>query len=230
MVKRELVLVVDDEEAITRVICAYLTQSGYEAVTAHDGQNALDLFDRLSPALVILDLMLPGMGGEQICDRLRKISRVPIIMLTAKTAEEDALNGLRLGADDYIRKPFSPRELMARVEAVLRRAAGEGSPLVSKLVCNDGDLVIDTLRHEVRTGGERINLTPTEYAILLTLAGHPARVFSRTELIDLTFGDDFDGYDRVIDSHIKNLRQKIENGNVRYIKTVHGVGYCFSGE
>lgn len=223
-------LVVDDETAITKIVSSYLEKAGYEAVCAHDGDSALELFDRHAPVLVILDLMLPGLSGEQVCAALRKKSRVPVIMLTAKTAEEDAMQGLGLGADDYVRKPFSPRELMARVEAVMRRTAADSAPLASTLVFHDGGLVIDALRHEARRFGDRIPLTPKEYAILSALATHPTKVFSREELIALALGEDYDGFDRAIDTHIKNLRQKIETDSHKYIKTVHGVGYAFEGE
>ena len=227
---KKTVLVVDDEAAITKIVSSYLEKSGYETVCAHDGPTALELFDRHAPALVILDLMLPGLSGEQVCAALRKKSRVPVIMLTAKTAEEDALEGLKLGADDYVRKPFSPRELVARVEAVMRRAAEASTPLASALVYHDGDLVIDAERHEARNNGERIPLTPREFAILFALAKHPTKVFSREELIALAVGEDYDGFDRAIDTHIKNLRQKIETGGHRYIRTVYGVGYAFGEE
>lgn len=230
MGKSKCVLVVDDETAITNIVSSYLEKAGYEPVCAHDGNTALMLFDRHAPALVILDLMLPGLSGEQVCAALRKKSRVPVIMLTAKTAEEDALSGLMLGADDYVRKPFSPRELMARVEAVMRRTAAEPEPLVSMLVFHNGDLVIDAQRREARRHGERVPLTPKEFAILSALAAHPTKVFSREELITLALGEDYDGFDRAIDTHIKNIRQKIESDSHKYIKTVHGVGYAFEGE
>lgn len=228
--KKSMVLVVDDEVSITKIISSYLKIAGYETVCAHDGQNALNLFEKYNPALVILDLMLPGLSGEQVCTALRKKSRVPVIMLTAKTTEEDALAGLGLGADDYVRKPFSPRELMARVEAVMRRSSADAEPLAALFVFHEGDLVIDPQRHEARKNGERVSLTPKEFAILLAMAKYPTKVFTREELIALALGDDFDGFDRVVDTHIKNLRQKIETSGHKYIKTVHGVGYAFDGD
>jgi DNA-binding response OmpR family regulator len=230
MSKNKCVLVVDDETAITNIVSSYLEKAGYETVCAHDGRAALELFDRHAPVLVILDLMLPGLSGEQVCTALRKQSRVPVIMLTAKTAEGDALQGLGLGADDYVRKPFSPRELMARVEAVMRRVSAAPEPLASALVFHEGSLVIDAQRHEARKHGERIPLTSREFAILSALAAHPTKVFSRDELIALALGEDYDGLDRSIDTHIKNIRQKIETEGHKYIRTVHGVGYAFEGE
>ncbi len=230
MAKSKTVLVVDDEASITKIISSYLEKAGFVAVCAYDGAEALELFDRHDPALVILDLMLPGISGEQVCLTLRKKSSVPIIMLTAKVAEEDALEGLGLGADDYVRKPFSPRELMARIDAVMRRTSPEAALLTPSLCFHNGDLVIDAKRHEVRKKGERVPLTPKEFAILSALARHPTKVFSREELITLALGNDYDGFDRVIDTHIKNIRQKIESTQHKYIKTVHGVGYAFDGE
>lgn len=223
------VLVVDDEPKITEVVRSYLEKGGYRAVCAGDGVQALDLFGRCCPALVVLDLMLPGMAGEDVCREIRKRSRVPIIMLTAKSGEEDMLEGLGVGADDYMTKPFSPRLLMAKIEAVLRRVSDEPVPLSDALVFRGGDLVIDALRHEVRKRGKRVPLTPNEYSILLTMAGSPTRVFTRDELITHALGDSYDGFDRVIDTHIKNIRQKIEDDSKApvYVLTVHGVGYSF---
>lgn len=223
------ILVVDDEPKITEVVKSYLEKSGYKAVCAYDGREALDLFDRSRPALVVLDLMLPGLSGEHVCREIRARSRVPVIMLTAKTAEEDMLKGLDIGADDYITKPFSPRLLMAKIETVLRRTSSEVVPLSRELAFDAGRLVIDSERHEVRKDGEPVSLTPNEYSILFTMASFPTRAFSRDELITHALGDSFGGYDRVIDTHIKNLRQKLEDDskNPKYILTVHGVGYSF---
>jgi Response regulators consisting of a CheY-like receiver domain and a winged-helix DNA-binding domain len=225
------ILVVDDEPKITEVVKSYLEKSGYKAVCAYDGREALDLFDRSRPALVVLDLMLPGLSGEHVCRKIRARSRVPVIMLTAKTAEEDMLKGLDIGADDYITKPFSPRLLMAKIETVLRRTSSEVVPLSRELAFDAGRLVIDSERHEVRKDGEPVSLTPNEYSILFTMASFPTRAFSRDELITHALGDSYDGYDRVIDTHIKNLRQKLEDDskNPKYILTVHGVGYSFGG-
>lgn len=228
---RNTILIVDDEPLIVDVIQAYLEKAGFKAVTSANGRDALDVFDKSSPDLVILDLMLPDLSGEDICQAIRRKSRVPIIMLTAKASEEDLIHGLGLGADDYIAKPFSPRQLLARVQALLRRALDEPFPLASQLCFNDGELVIDSLRHEVRRSGETIAFTPNEFRLLCTLAKYPTRVFTRDELIEFALGDDFQGNDRVIDSHLKNIRQKIETDtrNPQYIQTVHGIGYKFGG-
>ncbi len=225
------VLVVDDEPKIVEIIKSYLEKSGYEAACAYDGTGALALFDQCSPIMVLLDLMLPGISGEDVCRAIRKKSRVPIIMLTAKASEDSMLEGLGIGADDYMTKPFSPRVLMAKIEAVLRRVSAEAVPLSDEMHFNNGDLVIDSLRHEVRKAGERVSLTPNEYNILFTMAKYPTKVFTRDELISLALGDTYEGFDRVIDTHIKNLRQKIEDDsrNPGYLLTVHGVGYSFGG-
>ena len=226
------ILVVDDEQLIVEVIRAYLEKAGYTVVSAFNGQDALAAFDQSAPDLVILDLMLPDLSGELVCQTIRKKSRVPIIMLTAKSAEEDMINGLNFGADDYVTKPFSSRQLLARVQAILRRTTEETFPLASQLSFNDGDLIIDSLRHEVRKGGQTITLTPNEFKLLLTLSKYPTKVFTREELISLALTDDFQGNDRVIDSHFKNIRQKIEDDtrNPRYILTVYGIGYKFGGD
>jgi DNA-binding response OmpR family regulator len=226
------ILVVDDESKITEVVGSYLRRAGYLPVTAADGAEALRLFEKERPALVILDLMLPDLSGEDVCRRLRARSRVPIIMLTAKSGDMDAVHGLGLGADDYVTKPFSPRQLMARVEAVLRRSADIGAPSARVLAFNDDDLLIDDAAGTVRKSGTAVSITPREFRILRLLAGNPGRVFSREELIARALGEDFDGFDRTIDAHVKNLRQKIETDprSPRYIHTVHGMGYRFSAE
>ena len=230
--KETKILVVDDEAPIVDVIRAYLEKAGFTVICAYNGQDALTAFDQSSPALVILDLMLPDRSGEDVCQVIRKKSRVPVIMLTAKVAEDDLIKGLSLGADDYITKPFSPRQLLARVQAILRRAAGEALPLTSQFTFNNGELVIDNLRHEVRKNGEPVPLTPNEFKLLMTLVTYPTKVFTRDELILLALDDDYQGNDRVIDSHLKNIRQKIEQDtkNPRYILTVYGIGYKFGGE
>ncbi|TCL70924.1 DNA-binding response OmpR family regulator [Hydrogenispora ethanolica] len=226
------ILVVDDEPKIVEVVKSYLENSGYQVGEAAGGQQALDLFGRFHPSLVILDLMLPDIPGEEVCRRLRRISRVPIIMLTAKVDEADFLNGLQIGADDYVTKPFSPRQLVARVEAVLRRTDPDSLPLANLLSFRDGDLEIDSLTRVVRKNGAAVNLTPNEYKILLTLVKYPRKTFTREELVFMALGEDYDGFDRTIDTHIKNLRQKIESDpkNPGYVITVHGVGYRFGGE
>lgn len=232
MAETKKILVVDDEPRIVEVVISYLMNSGYKAFQAETGRQALEVFQKVNPHLVVLDLMLPDMTGEEVCQRIRRISPVPIIMLTAKVAEEDLLNGLRLGADDYLTKPFSPRELMARIEVIFRRTSHEAVPLAAHLSFNQDDLIIDALKHEVLKQGHVVNLTPNEYKILTSLVRYPQKAFTRDELLTLALGEDYQGFDRTIDTHIKNLRQKIETDpkNPLYILTLHGVGYRFGGE
>jgi DNA-binding response OmpR family regulator len=226
------IMVVDDEPNIVSVIRSYLEADGYQVYEALDGREAMAVFERVHPDLIILDLMLPEISGEEVCRRLRKLSRVPIIMLTAKVEEENIIGGLKLGADDYVTKPFAPRQLVARVEALLRRTANEPVPLAEIISLDGGTLSIDNLKHEVRKAGAIVNLTPSEYSLLLTLVKFPHKTFTREELVVFAFGENYEGYDRTIDTHIKNLRQKLETEpkNPRYIMTVHGVGYRFGGE
>lgn len=226
------ILVVDDEQKIVDVVKSYLEHSGFIVHCAYDGTTALSLFEKTNPSLVVLDLMLPDFSGEEICKIIRKKSAVPIIMLTAKVGEESILTGLNIGADDYISKPFSPKELVARVNAVLRRFSYDPIMQTSVVSYNNGDLVINNLTYEVSKNGELVNLTPIEYKLLLTIAKYPHKTFTREELIVLTMGDDYDGYDRTVDVHIKNLRHKIENDpkKPKYILTVHGFGYKFGGD
>jgi DNA-binding response OmpR family regulator len=226
------ILIVDDEPKILEVVSSYLKNSGYDVYDAGNGRQALELFGSVSPHLVILDLMLPDVSGEEICRLLRKVSRVPIIMLTAKIEEEDILKGLDIGADDYVIKPFSPKQLVARVAALLRRTEEYGALYKDILSFNNSDLIIDVNRHLVSKDGYEVNTTPNEYKLLVTMARHPKKAFTRDELISVVIGDDFDGFDRTIDTHIKNLRQKIEKDpkNPQYILTVHGIGYRFGGE
>jgi DNA-binding response OmpR family regulator len=225
------ILVVDDEEKIVEVVKSYLEHSGYEVHEAYNGKQALSIFDKIDPSLIVLDLMLPDMTGEEISRTVRRQSRVPIIMLTAKAEEEDILKGLDIGADDYITKPFSPKQLVARVGAVLRRATEDPVPLSNIISFND-DLVIDNVKYEVRKSNNIVNLTPNEYKILMTLVKYPKKTFTREELIFIALGCDFEGFDRTVDTHIKNLRQKIETNpkEPKYILTVHGIGYRFDGE
>jgi DNA-binding response OmpR family regulator len=229
---KKRILVVDDEPKIVEVVKSYLENSGYAVSEAGSGKQALAVFDRENPSLVILDLMLPDMSGEDVCQRLRQRSRVPIIMLTAKIEEEDILSGLDLGADDYVTKPFRPRQLIARVAALLRRTEEETAPLANRLSFGDNDLVVDYRNYEVKKDGVAVNLTPNEFKLLMTLIKYPKKAFTREELISFVIGEDFEGYNRIIDTHIKNLRQKVETDpkNPRYILTVHGVGYRFGGE
>lgn len=229
---KKSILVVDDEQRIVEFVESYLIKSGYKVYKAFNGEDALSIFKKERLSLILLDLMLPGISGEEVCKTIRKTSKIPIIMLTAKVEEENILKGLDVGADDYITKPFSPRQLVARVGALLRRMDGENYSVSSLLTYNDKDLTIDTIACEVTKNGSTVSLTPNEYKILYTLAKSPNRVFSRGDLIDIALGHDFQGYDRAIDSHIKNLRQKIETDtkNCEYILTVHGMGYKFGGK
>jgi DNA-binding response OmpR family regulator len=226
----KIILVVDDEEKIIEVIRSYLENAGYRVLCAFTGAQALDLFDRHAPALVVLDLMLPDISGEAVCRSIRRKARTPILMLTAKVEEESILKGLQIGADDYVTKPFSPRQLVARVEAILRRTTNDGT-VAAEVSYNNGELVIDSLRHEVRRHGEPVALTPNEFNILMTMAKYPTKAFTRAELISFALGDEFEGYERVIDTHIKNMRQKIEADpkSPRYLMTVYGIGYKFGG-
>jgi len=229
MEKTKIVLVVDDEENIVMALQAYLTKIGYQVITANCGRTTIDLFYKVAPDIIVLDLMMPDMTGEEVCKNIRLKSRVPIIMLTAKVEEHHILNGLGLGADDYITKPFSLKELSARMEAVLRRTSTDSIPLSNELAFDDGNIVVDSMRYEVRKNGKVVILTPHEFKILMTMAKYPSKVFTREELITLVMGADFNGYDRAIDNHIKNIRIKIEDDsrNPRYIITVHGIGYKF---
>ena len=224
----QTILVVDDEPHIVEVVCDYLKQAGYRVLTARDGQTALTLAHHEHPDLVVLDLMLPGgMDGLEVCRRMRRdpiLADMPIIMLTARVEEADRLIGLELGADDYVTKPFSPREVVARVRAVLRRV-GRDSPATG--VMQVGELAVDLVNRSVTVGGEPVSLTPTEFDLLAVMARSPGRPFTRAQLMDLVYDVAYAGYDRAIDSHIKNLRRKIEpdSQEPRYILTVYGVGY-----
>lgn len=226
------ILVVDDEKKIVEVVKSYLERDGYIVYEAYNGKDAVRLFEEVKPALIVLDLMMPDMTGEEVCKVIRKKSRVPIIMLTAKIDEESILKGFGIGADDYVTKPFSPRQLMARVTALLRRTDNEGGILSNILSFNGEDLIIDDMKHQVKKSGEIVSLTSTEYKILLTISKYPEKTFTREELVCMVLGEDYDGFDRVVDTHIKNIRQKIEENpkKPRYLVTVHGVGYKFGGE
>jgi len=224
------ILIVEDEVKILEVLEAYLKKAGYGVITAINGSEAIYKYKQYNPRLIILDLMLPDISGEKICEIIRKESEVPIIMLTAKVEEESILKCFSLGTDDYITKPFSPKQVVARVNAVLKRALNYKQDNV--LSFNKGDLVINLDTYEVRQGNNLVELTPSEFKILLALCESPKKVFSRGELLDRALGDDSDVYDRIIDSHIKNLRSKIEENskNPKSILTVHGIGYKFGGE
>ncbi len=218
------ILVVDDEMQIVKVLKVYLEQAGFQALPAYDGESALAIFRRDKPDFVILDLNLPGMDGLDVCKAIRRDSNVPILMLTARVEEADRLVGLELGADDYVVKPFSPREVVARIRTIFRRteALPEGGELIRV-----GDLEIDLEKHTVSRGGLMIDLTPTEFGILVALARQPRRVFSRLQIMEQAQGDAFEGYERTIDAHIKNLRMKLEPNPRKptYIQTVFGLGY-----
>jgi DNA-binding response OmpR family regulator len=224
--KGNKILVVEDESKISEIVKAYLEKEKFGVTVADTGQKAIsalkDGFD-----LIILDLMLPDMDGEDICRTVRKDSDIPIIMLTAKSEEDDRIKGLGIGADDYVVKPFSPRELVARVKSLLRRVKG-----VKEIVSfNNGDLVIDSSRFEVRKNGSPIVITPIEFKLLRCLAERPGQAFTRLQLVNVILGYDFEGYDRTIDAHMKNLRQKIKDNQKThsYLKTVYGIGYKFTG-
>jgi DNA-binding response OmpR family regulator len=219
------ILVVDDEPKIVEICSDYLKAAGYEVVSAEDGPNGLASIRREKPDLIVLDLMLPGMDGLDLCRQLRRESNVPVIMLTARVDEADKLVGLEQGADDYITKPFSPRELVARVRTVLRRVGG-GEALDLLRV---GDLTLDRGRYVVILPGREETLTPTEFEILYTLASQPGRIFTRAQLLNAVHGVAFASYERAIDSHIRNLRRKLETSEdePRYIDTIYGVGYRF---
>ena len=224
------VLVVDDDAKTVELVKLYLNRDGYKVLTAYDGVEALRLARECHPDLIVLDLMLPGCDGLQICRTLRAESDVSIIMLTARTTEDDKLTGLDLGADDYVTKPFSPKELAARVRAVLRRLPEETlqrGPAEIK----HGKLTLNFPRHEAFLADRPLHLTPIEFKLLGVLAREPGRAFSRGQLIEKVLGYDFEGFDRTIDVHILNLRRKLEPdpSHPRYIKTVYGAGYKFVG-
>ncbi|KPU27299.1 transcriptional regulator [Caloranaerobacter sp. TR13] len=220
------ILLVDDEEQIINVVKAYLQKEGYNVFTAYNGKEALDVFNKEAIDFIVLDLMLPDLPGEEVCKQIRIKSEVPILMLTAKVDEMDRINGLDIGADDYMIKPFSPKELVARVRAIFRRISNEFIK-ADVIEFNNGDLVIDINKMEVKKRGKLIKLTPKEFKLLTVLAKNLGKVFTREELIDKVLGYDYDGYDRTIDAHIKNLRHKIEDEENKYIITVYGVGYKF---
>jgi DNA-binding response OmpR family regulator len=224
------VLVVDDDVKTVELVKLYLNRDGYKVLTAYDGFEALRLARESHPDLIVLDLMLPGIDGLAVCRTLRTESDVPIIMLTAKTTEQDRLIGLDLGADDYVTKPFSPKELAARVRAVLRRLPDEALRRGPEKI-KHGELTVNFVKYEASLAGRPLNLTPIEFKLLGVLTKEPEKVFSRAQLIERVFGYDFEGFDRTIDVHILNLRRKLEPdpSHPRYIKTVYGAGYKFVG-
>jgi DNA-binding response OmpR family regulator len=220
-VKRRI-LIAEDDKKTAELIKLYLERAGYAVLLAHDGSEALDTWRRRKPDLLVLDLMLPTIDGLDVCRTVRAESSTPIIMLTARSTEDDKLYGLDIGADDYITKPFSPRELVARVRTVLRRTTDEPTTTITV-----GDLTVDYLRHQVRLRDDIIHLTPKEFRLLEILAGEPGKAFSRAALLEKVFGYDYDGLERTLDVHVMNLRKKIESDPARpsYIQTVYGIGY-----
>ena len=225
------ILIVDDEENILKIVEAYLVAKNYQVFRAMDGEEALRKAESIRPDFIVLDLMLPDISGLEVCRRIRKSSSVPVIMLTARATEQDILSGLQIGADHYMTKPFSPKELVARVQTVLRRSHPE--PQEVKWSFEGGLLEIYPDNKQVFKKGVEVGLTPTEYRLLTLLASHPQQIFPRQQLLQVVKGLDFDGTDRVIDVHIKNLRQKIEDDDTRtpyYILTIYGEGYRFGGQ
>ena len=227
---RRRILVIEDDRKTAEIVGLYLERDGYQVLTASDGAQGLGLARESKPDLIVLDLLLPGMNGLEICRTLRRESDVPVIMLTALTTERDKLDGLDLGADDYVTKPFSPKELAARVRTVLRRTTEDALYLGLQEV-EWGDLKIDFQHHSVTVGDQEVHLTPTEFRILAILAREPGRVFNRSQLVDRALGYDFEGMERTVDVHVLNLRRKIEKdtSGSQIIKTVYGIGYKFGG-
>jgi DNA-binding response OmpR family regulator len=225
------ILIVDDEKRIIEVLEAYLVREGYDIHTADNGIDALKKAKSIEPDLMILDLMLPDISGEEVCRLVRKESDLPILMLTAKSSEDDRINGIIMGADDYVTKPFSPREVVVRVQAILRRT--KKTKKVDRLEFNGGQLVIDLEKKEVLGNGQYINLTPIEYKLLTNMAMNPGRVYSRLDLLEKIQDEGmyYEGYERSVDTHIKNLRKKIEldSRQPSFILTVFGMGYKFVG-
>ena len=222
----QTVLVVEDETKIRELLRSYLEREGFTVLTTASGAEAIGLAEHAAPDLIVLDLRLPDVPGEEVAREVRRSSAVPILMLTAKSAEDDRIHGLEVGADDYVTKPFSPRELILRVHAILRRGRGDARHGARRSY-GGGELVIDEDRRQVVVRGEAVELTPTEWGVLAALASVPGRVYSRYELINRVRGYEFEGYERTIDSHVKNLRRKIEAdpGNPRIVATVLGAGY-----
>lgn len=223
------ILVVDDEKTIVDVIEVYLKKEGYTVFTASNGTEALKIFNNKKINLIILDLMLPDISGEEICKKIKNQIDIPIIMLTAKVNEDDVLNGFKQGADDYVIKPFSVKQLIARVTAILRRYKVNKNEIMS---FNNRDLIIDKDKCEVKKNGDIVKLTPSEYKLLLIFSENSKKLFTRNELLDKAIGEEIDAIDRIIDSHIKNLRSKIEDNSKepKYILTVYGMGYKFDGK
>ena len=217
------IVVIEDDTVVSETLTLYLEQAGLDVAIAEDGHTGLRLAAAPDVGAVVLDLMIPGITGLEVCRRLRQSSTVPILMLTARAAEDDRLAGFDVGADDYVPKPFSPREVVARVQALLRRGAQSAAPSATTSV---GDLEVDFWARQARVAGRTVALTPTEFRLLAALARHPGRIFTRDELVARVFGPDYDGLDRTIDAHVTNLRRKLEPGEEpRYVLTAHGLGY-----
>jgi DNA-binding response OmpR family regulator len=226
------ILLVEDDKKIARIVKVYLEDAGYKVVHAEKGKDAIEAAMKELPIAVILDLGLPDISGEEVCQELKEMGDFPIIMLTAKHSEEERVAGFALGADDYVVKPFSPKELVYRIKAVLRRAQKGDKEILLPLSFNNSSLVIDGQGYEVKKNGEQVKITPTEFKVLYSLAHAPGKVFSREDLVEKALGYQFEGYERSIDAHIKNIRHKIEDDpkNPSYIITIYGVGYRFSGK
>lgn len=225
------ILLVEDEIGISNIERSYLEKEGFEVVQAFDGQEALDLYERDSFDLILLDLMLPKVPGEKVLSTIRAKSNIPILLVTAKVEEEDRIAGLRYGADDYITKPFSPREMVERVKAILRRVNPEDMPRAEVIRTADGRIELDLSNNRLTKDQHEVALTRNEFLIVKTLFSNPLKIFTREEIIEIAFGFDYEAYDRAIDTHIKNIRQKLEDDpkKPKYIKTVYGMGYKASG-
>ncbi len=223
------VLIVDDDVKLAQLLKTYFDKEGFVTHTVHDGLDALQAVREKKPDIMILDLMLPGLAGWDVCRRIRRDSDLPILMLTARDEESDRLIGLEIGADDYVTKPFSPKEVVARAKAILRRTR---NAVVQPEVIKAGALTIDLERHQVLKSGAVVELTPTEFKLLEVLAGNAGKVFSRLQIVEQTQGYSFEGYERTVDAHIKNLRRKLEDDPKapKYVLTVYGVGYKFAGD
>ncbi|MBM0046926.1 response regulator transcription factor [Anaerococcus sp. mt242] len=225
------ILIIEDEEKISMIMKSYFEKEGYKVYQAYEGQEGLRIFNKENVDLVILDLMLPKLSGEEIIKEIRNQSQVPVIMVSAKVEEDNRVDGLRLGADDYVTKPFSPKELVERVKAVLRRIEKYNIPRADIIKTSDGRLEMDLEYNRIFKDGKEILLTKNEFQILKTIFSNPNKIYSRDEIIELTFGYDYDAYDRAIDTHIKNIRSKIEDNPKKpmYIKTIYGMGYKSGG-
>ena len=225
------ILIIEDEKGISKIIKSYLEKEGYNVFQAFDGKEGLNFFENEKIDLILLDLMIPEISGEELIKEIRNKSNVPVIMVTAKVSEEDIINGLKLGADDYVTKPFSPKELVQRIKTVLRRIEKYNIPRADIIKTTDGRLEMDLEYNRFFKDKKEISLTKNEFQIVKTLFSNPNKIFTREEIIEITFGFDYDAYDRAIDTHIKNIRQKIEDNPKKpdYIKTIYGMGYKSGG-